>query len=278
MKVGKFTVNKGRTGVPGRFIIYGPGSVGKTTLALSSPAPIVLSLEDGAREFDAPWIGFEHGPSPRSMAEVIEALKGILTSDMEDRKTLVIDGIHQLDQLAADAVLKKNPKWNSIQTAGFGNGEAEVLREWRTVIDLVEQINTSKRLRIIMTGHAQPVKFKDPEGVEFDRYDIAVSKHNKGDVAGFLFGWADVVGFAKFDRLTQEVGSGQRARTVAVAAAGDRTLHLSWTNAWQAKCRMPGAPESVRMTHDDGTPKSWSEVFGWGRPATSVATTKEVAA
>lgn len=278
MKVGNLSLTSGRSETPKRFIVYGPGSVGKTTLALSAPNPMVISCEDGAREFDAPTFRFAHGGvTPRTLTEVEEALKQMLAADLGDRKTLVVDGFHQLDHLVSEDVLKRNPKWSSIQTAGFGVGEAEVLRRWRAVVDLIEQVNTIKQMRIIMTGHSQAVKFKDPEGSEFDRYDMQVTKHPKGDVAGFLFGWADVVGFAKFDRLTLDVGPDKRQRTVAVAQSGDRTLNLSWTNAWQAKCRIVGAPASVRLTHDDGAPKSWAEVFGGGRVAASVAK-EEVAA
>lgn len=263
MKIGKFTIESEQENVPGRFVIYGPGSVGKTTLVASAPNPLVLSMEDGARQFRVPTVKFDGGRVvPSSLAEVREFLAALLAGDVGDCQTLVIDGAHALDRLVQDHALKANPKWKSIQTAGFGVGEAEVLTQWHLLVAQLDEVNRKKRMRIVFTAHSNTVKFKDPEGPEYDRYDLAVTKHPKGDVAAFLYGWADVFAFARFERLTQDVGPQGRERTVAVAEQGDRIMHLKWTSAYQAKCRLPGAPESIKLTNKDGSPRTWGDVFG----------------
>lgn len=258
-KIGKFTIDCEQSKTPPRYIIYGVGSVGKTTLATSSPRPLFLCMEDGAREFKVPRVRFDDAAKryyPLRYEEVIETLGEIAKGDIGDRETLVLDGIHALDVLIQDYVLRQNPKWKSIQTAGFGVGEAEVLNMWRPIIARLDEINTRKGVRIVLTGHQQIIKFKNPEGAEFDRYDLLVTKHPKGDVAAFLYGWAEVFAFARFEVLTQEIGK----RTVAVSAQSERVLQLAWTNAYQAKCRL-GGPDTVALS-ESGVPRSWDEVFG----------------
>lgn len=256
-KIGGLTIKRGRSKAKPRYVIYGAGSVGKTTLASTAPKPLFLCLEDGAREFDVDYVEFEPGRSyPTSFDETLTALERIAAGDVGDLETLVLDGFHQLDILIQTKVLSENNKWKSIQEAGFGKGEAEVLSKWRLVVAKLDEINTRKGLRIVLTGHHQIDKFKNPEGAEFNRYDMLVTKHPKGDVAAFLYGWAEVVGFARFETLTQEINK----RTVAVAVQGDRLLQLAWTNAYQAKCRL-GGPDLIPLTRD-GVPRPWSEIFG----------------
>jgi len=137
-----------------------------------------------------------------------------------------------------------------------------VLEIWREFIALLDDVCLRKNLRLILSGHAQITKFKNPEGAEYNRYDLAVTIHPKGDVAGFLYGWADVFGFCRFEQLTDTVGKGVSQRTIAVAQQGKRQLHLEWTNAYQAKCRIEGAPTVMDMTGPDGFARPWSELWG----------------
>lgn len=258
-KIGKFGIDTGVSKTPPRYVIYGPGSVGKSTLAASAPKPLFLCAEDGARELKVSRFRFDDAARrvyPVKYEEVSEALAAVAQGDIGDRETLVLDGGHALDVLIQEYVMRQNPKWKSIQTAGFGVGEAEVLNMWRPIIARLDEINTRRNMRIVLTGHQQIIKFKNPEGAEFDRYDLAVTKHPKGDVAAFLYGWADVFAFARFETLTQEIGK----RTVAVSADPERVLQLSWTNAYQAKCRL-GGPDTVPLS-SNGVARSWDEVFG----------------
>ncbi len=269
----KFASGRGRSRAPGRYVLYGPGSVGKTTLAASAPSPYFVCIEDGAREFDVGYALFDAATKRRTPCcyeEVSDVLDWIasgvdggptsLVIDGERIQTLVLDGTHQLDILVQDFVMRQNTRWKSIQEAGFGKGEAEVLNQWRPLVTKLEDINTRLGVRIVLLGHAQVINFKDPEGAEIGRTDLMVTKHTKGDVAGFLYGWADVFALARFELLTGIVGKGDRARTVAVAAEPERELLLSWTTAYQAKCRF-GGPASMKMTRD-GMPRPWSEIFG----------------
>lgn len=264
MKIGKFNVVKGRDKTPPRIVLYGPGATGKSTLASTAPKAIWLCVDDGAREFDVTKVPFDDKGRvvPNNAAEVLRALTDVASGDLGDAKTFVLDGVTPLDIMLQEQVVQQNPKWKSIKTAGFGNGESETLLAWRPIIAKLDVINRERGLRIVLIGHRQLRKFKNSSGADFGIYDLAATTHTDGDVPGFLFGWADVYAHAEQEMLTQDVGRPGAMTTKGVAAEGDRLLHLAGTSAWTAKCRLSGAPPVVKLTNDDGTPKTWAEVFG----------------
>lgn len=264
MKIGKFNVVKGRDKTPPRYVIYGPGATGKTTLASSLPRSLWLCVDDGAREFDVSKVPFDDKGRtvPRTAAEVLQALTDIINGDLGDADTFVLDGVTPLDMMVQEQVVQQNPKWKSIKTAGFGNGESETLLAWRPIIAKLDEINRRCKLRIVLIGHRQLRKYKNSSGADFGIFDLAATAHTEGDVPGFLFGWADVYAHAEQEMLTQEIGRPGAMATKGVAAEGDRLLHLAGTSAWVAKCRLSGAPPTVKLSHDDGSPKTWAEVFG----------------
>jgi hypothetical protein len=260
-KIGRFAVAGGRTRRPEKYVVYGVGSVGKTTLAASVPGALFLCVEDGIAQISADKVIFDDATErvyPKKLEEVEEALAAMTVAPEFGYSTIVIDGASALDSLIQEYVVRQNPKWKTIQTPGFGTGEAAVLEVWRTVIARIDELALRKRLRIIIIGHSQVVKFKNPEGPEFDRYQLAVTTHAKGDVAGFLFGWSGIFAFARFETLTAEATNSKR--TIGIST-GDRVLHLTRHNAFDAKCRLVGAPEQVKL-EDAGMPRPWSEVFG----------------
>lgn len=96
--------------------LYGPGGVGKTTLATTAPKPILIDSERGskalgARGIDMPVIHVE------SWLDVIEAWK--LVKDNKDYETVVIDPIDRfLDLLITDEKAGGDmsiKKWGSVK-------------------------------------------------------------------------------------------------------------------------------------------------------------------
>ncbi len=262
-KIGKFNIRKSRTAKRGRYVFYGPGSVGKTTLACSAPGVVVMSMEDGARELDAPPFVFDEATErvyPMSIGEVNEALSSLANApDLGELETLVIDGTHVLDALIQAEVMRVNG-WKSIAEPGFDKGERECLALVRQTFARLDDINSRRNVRIILTGHDRVANFKNPEGAEYGHFDLAMVKTRQVDVPGFVYGWADVFGFMRFQALTEEIGKKDKARTVAVAAQGDRVMHLRRTTAYVAKCRY-GGDGDMALTAPDGTPYSWADLF-----------------
>ncbi len=70
--------------------IYGPGGVGKTTLASTAPKPIILDSEEGVKAFRARGIDIPYIPIS-TWKEVCEAWK--LIRETDDFDTVVIDPV-----------------------------------------------------------------------------------------------------------------------------------------------------------------------------------------
>ncbi len=233
---------------PFRLLAYGTPSVGKTTLAASAPAPVFICCEDGAREVNADaWTFQGDRVTPASLDEFRSALKSI-TDQHEGYQTLVVDGLDALDKLAMKHLCDKNPKWGgNFQHEGYGKPESMLLSTWREVVVDLERANNAG-LNIILLGHSRVEKFAAPDMPQIDRYQISVTSHKLGDVAGFLSGWSDVVGFCKFEPMLVEEGK----RTRGVGVQGARIMYLQRTDSFDAKCRYKNAPAVI--------PMSWTEL------------------
>lgn len=251
-KVGKFAIADGPAHRPDKIVLYGVGSVGKSTLAASAPRPIFLCAEDGLASISAPKIEFEAASAtrsarvtPRTIEEIYDVIAA-LEAEETGFETFVLDGLTVVDNLCQDLVVRQNAKWKTIQTPGFGQGEAATLEVWRVLISKLDSLSIKRRMRLILIGHSIVTKFRNPEGPEFERYQLDVTTHPKGNVAGFLFGWADIFGFARFETLTVAEGK----RSIAFGE-GARILHLARANAYDAKCRPKGVREKIPMSWDE---------------------------
>lgn len=262
-KLGGFSISKGRRKKRGRYVFYGPGSVGKTTLALSAPGALVMSMEDGDREFDVARYVFDDKTErvyPTSLEEVKKALHSLLTApDLGGIETLVVDGFHELDRLSQSQACAEG-KWSNIAEPGYGKGERATMDVFRPVWALLDSINSQRNLRIIVTGHDNVANFKNPEGAEYGHFDLMGTKNAQVSIPGLVYGKVDVYGFMRFEPLTAVEGKKDKARVVSVGEQGARMMYLRKTTAWVAKCRY-GGPPAVELTRPDGEPKTWADIF-----------------
>lgn len=234
---------------PPRIVIHGVASVGKTTLAAHAPNPVFICCEDGAREVDAAVYTFDDKDRvvPKTLDEFRAAVRDI-TKNHDGYQTLVIDGVSDLDRLVAQHLCAKNPKWGGdIQFLGYGRPEALILGIWREMVVEFEEANNAG-LGIILLGHSRVENFAPPDAPNYSRYQLSVTSHKLGDVAGLLFGWSDIYGFARFVQMTTESGK----RTIGTGIQGARVMHLQRTDSHDAKCRYKNAPAQI--------PMSWSEL------------------
>lgn len=235
---------------PPRCVIHGVASVGKSTLAAHTPSPVFIACEDGCRELNVPvWVFDEKTDRivPKTLDEVREAIRKI-AKDPQGCKTLVIDGLGDLDRLVQQHLVAKNPRWNgNIQHEGFGKPEAMILGVWREIIVDLEEANNAG-LMIVLLGHSRVENFAPPDSPNYSRYQLAVTSHKLGDVAGLLFAWSDVFGFARFVQMTTESGK----RTIGTGIQGARVLQLQRLDSSDAKCRYKNAPGQI--------PLSWEEL------------------
>ncbi len=245
------SVKRGRIESGLRILVYGPESVGKTTLAASSPDPIFCDIESSSKELDVARYPFRDGADghvPRTYEEVLAGLQDLLVSDHE-YKTVVFDTVDQLEVLiwnhviARDNMRTKGQKvMTSIEDYGYAKGYVVALDEWRVFLSLLDRL-CARGMNILLIGHTAIRSFKNPEGDDYDRYTLRV--HEKA--AGAFKAWADVVAFATFEEGASKTAGQPRPRGWST---GRRVLKLERTAAFDAKSRIP-MPAEVEVKIDN---------------------------
>jgi len=100
-------------------LIYGVPSIGKTTLALSAPRPLLIDLDKGIARVEAPY------RKDTLIADTFEEMKNDLeTSDLSNYDSIIIDTAGALLELEKSYVMKKEQKnatkTGSLTLAGYG--------------------------------------------------------------------------------------------------------------------------------------------------------------
>jgi hypothetical protein len=228
---------------PLRIVIHGPDKIGKTSWAVGATAPnynkgsedcIVLPTESGAE-----YIDVARFPLAESIDDVFGALDELLLETHSYRK-VVIDTLDWLEGLARDHVCKKHKKDN-IEEFGFGKGQSLVFDVMRSLVARLERLRREKKMHIIGTAHTVIRNFKNPEGDNFDRYELKLQASNNANVAGLWKEWPEYVLFTNFENLTDKKKDGQvKAIT---GTSGDRILYTQRTAAYDAGSRLAIPPQ-----------------------------------
>jgi len=226
------TIQRGKTPMPPRLLVYGTEGIGKSTLAANAPKPIFVQTEDGLGE-----IACEKFPLATSVDDVLAALAE-LDTEQHDYQTVVLDSLDWTERLIWDAVCQEF-RATCIEKAdgGYQRGYVHALTHWRKVVDALNALRLGKGMAVILIAHAKVEKFEDPEATTYDRYSPRLHKH----ASALLTEWCDAVIFAtrRYRTETEDTGFG-RTRTIAVgvgAEGGERILRCVGSPACIAKNR-----------------------------------------
>jgi hypothetical protein len=228
-------VQKGKRVRPVRCLMYGVEGIGKSTFAANAPAPIFIGAEDGTDHLDA-----ERFPTPGSWTEVFDALK-VLATEEHPYKTLAIDTLDWLEPLCWDFICTRDSVEN-IEAYGYGKGYVAALDEWRRLLASFERLR-AKGMHVVLLAHSWIKPFKNPEGDDFDRYELKL--HAKA--GGLIKEWSDVVLFANYETFAEK---DKRTKRVKGVSTGARMLYTTRTAAFDAKNRFD-LPESMPLDWED---------------------------
>lgn len=199
-----------------KIVLYAPEGWGKSTWASKAESPVFLSTEDGLKNVKAKAF-----PEPENWTQVFDAVE-ILRTQAHEYKTLVIDTADWTEHLCQKFITERDNQ-DSIEAYGYGKGYVVAFEEWKRLLGPINALRREKDMTVIFLAHAAVRTFNNPEGENYDRYEMKTDKR----VSALLKEWADAVLFGIYDvAVDKKKGYG-----------GDRKIHANHSAAWDAKNR-----------------------------------------
>lgn len=228
-------VVRGRQELPRRIFVFGGEKVGKSSFASGADAPVFIPLDQGA-----PHLDIDRLPKPESFDELLEIV-ALPETWKKPWKTLVIDPINWAEEMAWARLMHGVGAKPTESTrdeiekvgGGFQKGFDAAVGVWR-LLQLALERQWKRGMNIVLLAHAQKVNFKDPIGVNYDRWEPAM--HAKA--ANVFKQWVDDVLFFRHEVLAKP----EKNKTIAVAT-DERVIHTTWSKAWDAGNRADLPPE-----------------------------------
>lgn len=235
-------VKRERLRAPLFYLWYGPEGVGKTSLIADMPDPILMDIEGGSAEIEIARYMFRDEPGghvPRTYEEILGGIDDLVSNPGHGYRTLGIDTADALEAKIQEYVCKRDGEEN-IEKYGYGKGYKVAVAELRVLISRLNVLRYRDGMAIAIAAHAKARTFKNPEGPDYDRWQIV------GDdlFTAELRARCDVVGFVHFEggskKLADDKSKSPRARGWDT---GRRLIELSRTAAWDAKTRLAVPPQ-----------------------------------
>jgi hypothetical protein len=226
-----------------RLVLYGPGGIGKTTLAAALPAPVAfIDLDDSLPRLHSqldterlqPVAGVE------TWAQLREALQA---DGWDDIRSLVIDTGTRAEELAIAHTLdtvphEKGHMCKRLEDFGFGKGYSHV---YDTFLPLLADLDRHTRAgrHVAILCHDCTSTVPNPAGEDWLRYEPRLQSPNSGKASIRLRvrEWADHVLFLGYD---VDVGKDGKGR-----GAGTRTVYPAELPHCMAKSRTTSEPQPL---------------------------------
>lgn len=245
-------VTRGRVASPDRILLYGPEGVGKSSWGAGATGAIFLPAEDGTDRIDCARL-----PTPQKWPDVFDAIEELRTAK-HDYRTLVVDTLDAIEPLCWRYITTRDGM-DSIEAYGYGKGYTAAVDEWRRLLAECERLRRERGMQIVFLAHAQIRPFKNPEGDDYDRFELKLN----AKAGGVIKEWCDSVLFARFEEMAHKDGKTKRVRGISTGA---RIVHTLRTAAYDAKSRY-ALPETLPLDYDEyaaavaaGQPESAADV------------------
>lgn len=234
--------------LPSRYGFYAGVGFGKTSLAAFAPKPIFIKTR-GETGLDTLINSGQIPPTP-SLPEItswVDLLAGIAMLKREEHpyKTLVIDTANGAERLCHEFICERDfsGEWGDKGFTGYMRGFEVSLAEWRMFLNSLDELRKEKAMTIFFLMHAKVKTFKNPSGLDFDRYMPEL--HEK--TWTLTKGWLDCI---LFGNLEVSVHSSKRdasdpLKKGKAADLSPRIIYANSNNAtYDAKNRL-GLPDEI---------------------------------
>ena len=220
-----------------RVVLYGPGGIGKTTMASQAPGAVAfIDLDDSLPRLRSVQTDTTGNIRPVAGVESWLDLRDVLQTDGWDEiATIVIDSLTKAEELAVAHTLKNVPhdkghRIQRIEDYGFGKGYQHVFDNFLPLLaDLDRHCQAGRHVLLICHDCTSTVP--NPAGEDWLRYEPRLQSPSSGKASIRLRTreWADHVLFMGYDIDVSENGKGR--------GAGTRTLYPAELPHCMAKSR-----------------------------------------
>ena len=237
--------------------IFGPGGIGKTSLACSAPGPVAVFDFDGSLPVLKKSLGTLD----------VRPVSGVSTwQDMRDALhdkslwngigSIVIDSLTRAEQLCIEHVLKtikteRGFTANSLEAYGWNKGYQFIFEEMlRLLGDLEEHKRNGRNFVLIM--HDCTAGVPNPEGADFLRWEPRLQMRKDCNVRYAVKEHLDHLLCVRYDILVRDVNGKGKAE-----GSGTRTIYPVETPVHMAKSR------SLRESFEyaEGSNDLWTKLF-----------------
>lgn len=224
---GKVTFSKPHSGAGHRILLYGPGGIGKTTLAAALPNPAFFDLDDslGVLGLDVPVV------SAGSWDDIRAALQ---STGWDGVKSIVIDTATRAEGMAIDYTLahtlQDGKRATSVEGYGYGKGFGYVFDTFLPILGDLDRHARAGR-NVVLICHDCTATVPNPSGDDWIRYEPRLQSPTSGKASIRLRvrEWADHVLFVGYDVAVGKDGKGK--------GGGTRTLYRAELPHCMAKSR-----------------------------------------
>ena len=196
-------VQTGRKLKPLAIMLHAPHGIGKSTFATEAPNPIYIGNEEND-ELDV-----SRFPKVKVWQDLLDQLK-TLRDEKHDYKTIVIDTVDGLEQVAEQFILSlKGAEGKSMATAFGGYGKAYKQMN-KMFLDLKDDYLVPLRdingMNMVLLCHSKKVKFEDTMlNLSYDHYETNIHK----DTKALFEDWVSAILFANYFLVRAENNSGK---------------------------------------------------------------------
>jgi hypothetical protein len=228
-----------------RCVLYGPGGIGKTTLAAQAPGPVAfIDLDDSLPRLRPNLEAAGLMDNLRNVpADTWKDLMRVLQSDGWDEiKTLCIDSGTKAEELAVahtlETVLVDGKRVNSIEGYGFGKGYGYAFDTFLPMLAALDRHSRAGR-NVVLICHDCTSTVPNPAGEDWLRYEPRLQSPatGKASIRLRVREWADHVLFLGYDVDVTKDGKGR--------GIGTRTIYPAELPHCMAKSRSCGQAMAV---------------------------------
>lgn len=242
----KFAVERGVAKASGQLVcIYGPGGIGKTSLAALAPAPLFLDLESGTRLLNVARVS-----DIQTWADLLAVLRD--DSLFAGIKTVVVDSVTRAEQFAVAHTLatvphEKGTRVTSVEGYGFGKGYSHVFDTFLTLFPVL-QAHTRAGRNVVLISHDCTATVPNPQGEDWIRYEpmLQAPASGKNSIRLALRNEVDHLLFVGYDVNVTADGKGQ--------GQGTRRIYPTELPHFMAKSR--SLRDQIPFT--EGDPSLWN--------------------